>query len=118
MSKINDYNEEFDKLRKNRIEMAHYKYGPAKINFGDGLVNAMETMNNCVAKYKETGNTEYLLDAANYLMFEFTYSKHPNAHFKATDSCGSAGTVGKPYNQMMNEMSDTLYHVKEVYKDD
>lgn len=51
-------------------------------------------------------------------MFEFTYPKHPNAHFKATDSCGSAGTVGQPYNQMMNEMSDTLYGVKGVYKDD
>lgn len=67
MSKINDYNEEFDKLRKNRVEIAYYKYGPAKINFGDGLVNAVETMNSRIAKYKETSNTEYLLNFASYL---------------------------------------------------
>lgn len=34
----------------------------------------------------ERYNTEYLLDAANYLMFEFMYPQHPKAHFRATDS--------------------------------
>ena len=67
MSKINDYNEEFDKLRKNRVKRTYHKYEPAKINFGDDLVNIMETMNNCVAKYKEISNTEYSFNAANYL---------------------------------------------------
>ena len=113
-----DYSERFDELRKNRVEVSYYKYGPASKNFGEHLVNALETMKMCVEKYEKTGNTEYLVDAANYLMFEFTYPKHPNAHFKATDSNESAGTVGQPYNQMMNDMSDTLYDVKGVYKDD
>ena len=49
---------------------------------------------NCVLKkYNSTGNTEYLVDAANYLMFEFMYPQHPKAHFKATDSKDSAGIV-------------------------
>lgn len=44
--------------------------------------------------YRKTGNTEYLTDAANYLMFEFMYPSVPNAYFKATESKESAGIVG------------------------
>lgn len=103
---MNDYNEKFDKLRKNRVEVSFYKYGPASKNFGEGLVDAISTMEQCVEKYKKTGNTEYLVDAANYLMFEFTYPRHPNAYFKATDSTESAGIVGHSYNEMLKEVEE------------
>lgn len=106
MSASNDYNEYFDKLRKNRVEVSFFKYGPASKNFGEGLVDALGTMEQCVEKYKKTGNTEYLVDAANYLMFEFTYPKHSNAHFKATDSSESAGIVGHSYNEMLKEVEE------------
>lgn len=66
MLKINDYNEEFNKL-KNRGKRTYYKYEPAKINFDNDLINAIETMNSRIAKYKETSNTEYLLNFASYL---------------------------------------------------
>lgn len=46
------------------------------------------------AKYRETGNTEYLLDAGNYAMFEYMYPQHEKAHFRATDSSESADIVG------------------------
>ena len=55
-----EYSEEFDKLRKNRVEVSYYKYGPAKDNFGQHLVNAIESHDLCIKKYQETGNTEYL----------------------------------------------------------
>ena len=42
-------------------------------------------------KYAQTGNTEYLMDAANFAMIEFMHPKHPDAHFEATDSKGSPG---------------------------
>lgn len=71
--KPKEYSDEFDKLRQNRVELSYYKYGSASINFGCGLVNALETHELCIKKYLETGNREYLLDAANYLMFEFMY---------------------------------------------
>ena len=29
-----EYSEEFDRLRKNRVEVAFYKYGAARDNFG------------------------------------------------------------------------------------
>lgn len=90
----NEYSEEVDKLRKNRVEMSFYKYGPAKINFGDKLVDTLKTHDACIEKYSLTGNKEYLLDAMNYLMFEFMYPQKKGAYFKATDDSGSAGLVG------------------------
>ena len=65
-----------------------------KENFGKGYVDALGSLEKCLAKYRETGNTEYLLDAGNYAMFEYMYPQHEKAHFRATDSSESAGIVG------------------------
>lgn len=85
MSKIGielpkEYSDRFDKLRQNRVEVSFYKYGTAADNFRMKLVDALESHDMCIKKYKETGNTEYLCDAANYLMFEFMYPQIPNAY--------------------------------------
>ena len=101
-----EYSEHFDKLRKNRVEVSFHKYGTAKKNFGDHLVNALKTMQMCVDKYKSTGNTEYLCDAANYLMFEFMYPSVENAYFKATDSSESAGVSGFTIKDIEREVSE------------
>ena len=47
-----EYSEEFDKLRKNRVEVSYYKYGPAKDNFGSDLhlVDAIKSHNACLEK--------------------------------------------------------------------
>ncbi len=89
-----EYSEKFDELRKNRVKTSFYKYGSASINFGHSLVSALGSLQKCIDKYNATGNTEYLTDAANYIMFEYMYPKHPQAHFKATDSAESAGIDG------------------------
>ena len=88
-----EYSDNFDWLRKVRVETSFHKYGTAKVNFGEGLVDALESANLCVEKYKSTGNTEYLCDAANYLMFEFMYPQHESAFFRATESKESAGVA-------------------------
>lgn len=95
-----EYSEEFDKLRRNRTEVSYFKYGSAKDNFGKKLVNALESAEMCKQKYLETGNTEYLLDMANYVMFEFMYPSRPDAHFEATDSKDSAGISGISIREM------------------
>ena len=81
-----EYSDQFDKLRQNRVEVSYHKYGPAEINYKEKLVDALKSSDMCVEKYKKTGNTEYLCDTANYLMFEFMYPQVPGAYFKATDS--------------------------------
>jgi hypothetical protein len=89
-----EYNFEFDELRKNRMCMSYYKYGPVKVNYDRRLINALESMKKCIMKYELTGNTEYLVDAANYGMIEFTFPQHANAFFCPTRSDESAGIVG------------------------
>ena len=95
-----EYSERFDELRKNRVKTSYHKYGSAKINFGEGLVEAIPTALQCIEKYRQTGNTEYLCDAGNYLMFEFMYPRQEGAFFKATSSRESAGIVGIAVKQM------------------
>ena len=65
-----EYSDRVDKLRQNRCETSFYKYGTAKDNFGEKLVNAIESHDMCVKKYLKTGNTEYLCDAAIKLVIE------------------------------------------------
>ena len=89
-----DYSERFDELRRNRVQVSHYKYGRASKNFRAGNVDALATMDLCIQKYRDTGNTEYLVDAANYCMFEFMFPQVKGAHFRPTDSAESAGVVG------------------------
>ena len=78
------FSEDFVKKMKNRIVMSHHKYGSLKEAKQDiryprnEIKNAMYRIN----KYMNTGNTEYLVDAANFLMFEFM-EMHGN--FIATD---------------------------------
>ena len=95
-----EYSEEFDRLRKNRVETSYYKYGPARKNFATGNVQAIPNMELCIKKYQETGNREYLLDAANYLMFEYMFPQRPKAYFRATSSEESAGIVGMSVKEM------------------
>ena len=92
-----DYSEDFDKERKYRVEVSHYKYGSARDNFGSGRVDAIKTAELCLEAFKRDHNTEHLVDAANYLMFRFMFPM-PGEYFKPTDSNGSVGTVGTPIN--------------------
>ncbi len=108
MSKIGrampkEYSDQFDELRQNRVELSYYKYGTAADNFGMRLVNALKSHDLCIKKYLQTGNTEYLCDAANYLMFEFMYPQRKDAYFKTTDSSGSAGVVGTPVKELYSD---------------
>ena len=93
----NEYSERFDELRKNRIDVSFFKYGPAKKNFGEGRVDAVKTAELCIDAFKKDHNTEHLVDAANYLMFRFMYP-FPGEDFKATEANASVGTVGTPIN--------------------
>jgi len=56
-------------------------------------VNALESLQLRLKKYEETGNAEYLIDAANFAMIEFMYPAHHSAHFVGTDSDGSPGRI-------------------------
>lgn len=97
-----EYSHKFDEYRKNRVEQSFYKYGPAKENYKNKLSDALANHELAIKKYRETGNTEYLCDAANYLMFEFMWPSIDGAYFKPTSSEESAGFTGTSYVELMN----------------
>ena len=92
-----EYSHEFDRLRQNRIRVSYHKYGPASKNFGEGRVDALKTADLCLDAFRRDGNTEHLVDAANYLMFRFMYPL-PGESFRTTGDQESVGTVGTPIN--------------------
>lgn len=92
-----EYSEQFDKERKHRVEVSYFKYGPARLNFAGGRVDALATAELCIDAFKKDRNLEHLIDAANYLMFRYKYPL-PGDYLRATDSNGSVGTVGTPIN--------------------
>lgn len=97
-----EFSEDFVKGMKNRMALSLYKYGPVKINVENHLTKVIPSLELRLAKYKETGNTEYLMDVANLAMMEYMYPQHPQGHFKATDSTESPGLIGKFIGPMID----------------
>jgi hypothetical protein len=100
-----EYSVKFDALRKNRMIASFYKYGLLKTNMTQNLTDPIKSLERYLAKYIETGNTEFLCDVANFAMMEFMYPHHTQAHFKATDSNESPGVHGMPIN-LIKEFDD------------
>lgn len=94
-----EYSSVFDEHRKNAILTSYHKYGPSKENFQKGMVDAIGSLKKNLAKFEETGNTEYLVDVANYAMFRFMYPQG-NESYRPTDSDQSAGVDGVTINEL------------------
>lgn len=77
---------------KNRMIVSYHKYGPIADGFPH-RVNAIESLKARIARYEETGNTEWLMDVANFAMIEYIHPRHDSHHFRATDSDESPGRV-------------------------
>ena len=70
--------------------MSFFKYGPVRDAYPH-KVSAVESLRKRLERYEDTGNTEWLIDAANFAMIEFMYPAHRDAHFRATDAQESPG---------------------------
>lgn len=87
-----EFDDKFVDYMRNRMLVSFHKYGPVAEAYPH-KVNALKSLELRLKKYQETGNTEYLVDAANFAMIEFMRPSHPEAHFEGTDSSGSPGRV-------------------------
>lgn len=85
-----EFDETFVQGMRERMVVSYYKYGPVADGFPK-KVDAIASLGDRLRKYAETGNTEFLIDAANFAMIEFMYPRHPGAHFTPTDSDQSPG---------------------------
>ena len=90
-----EFSEDFVQKMKNRMVAGFYKYGPVKLNPASGadLADRLEL-------YMKTGNTEWLVDVANFAMIEFMHPQHEKAHFRATDSEESPGVRGTTVREL------------------
>lgn len=78
------FDENFTNLMRNRIGMGYFRYGgdTKSYRYVDGILLK-------VKRYIETGNTEFLVDAANYCMLEFNIPSLDNTYFKSVDNDNS-----------------------------
>ena len=77
-----------------RMAVSFHKYGLVKDGYGPSAVtktDAMKSLDQRIKKYHDTGNTEWLMDVANFAMIEFMEPSHPKAHFRATSAKESPG---------------------------
>jgi len=85
-----EFSPEFVKHMQNAMVVSFYKYGPLVEGYPH-KVDAIGSLTERLRKYAQTGNTEYLVDVANFAMIEFMHPRHPEAHFQGTDDDGSPG---------------------------
>jgi hypothetical protein len=103
------YKKYFEALQMmvNRMAVSHYKYG--KINGNGPAVDELKSGLQRAAMYDtrylkskkiwqgrtpkplNTGNTENLIDAANFMLLEYMFPKHRDAEFEAQPSSASPG---------------------------
>lgn len=62
-----EFSPAFVELMVNRMSVSFHKYGPVAAGF-PARVDALESLKDRLKKYAETGNTEWLVDAANFCM--------------------------------------------------
>lgn len=83
-----------------RMDISFFKYGavrdayPAKVDAIGSMRDRLQLyINGGTVKGQrvEPGNTEYLMDVANFAMIEFMTPRHPQAFFKPTDDSESPG---------------------------
>lgn len=77
-----EFNEKFIERMKMHMIEGFYKYGFIKKNFeylNTGMTPALAHARYCLKNYEETRHTDWLVDAACYLMIEHLYPSLQNA---------------------------------------
>lgn len=89
-----EYSTSFDEHRKKAMINSYYKYGPARKNYQEHrCIDAVANICKRLERYEETGNTEFLVDVANFAMLEFMFPSKDGAGYKPTgaDDCALVG---------------------------
>lgn len=89
-----EYSKVFLQGMLNRMTVSFHKYGAVADAYPE-KVSAVSTARGAMEMYARDGNTEHLMDAANYLMIEFMCPEKEGAHYTPTDSGGSIGRQRK-----------------------
>lgn len=96
-----EFNTPFVQGMADRMATSWFKYGCHADNAKAG-VDFLASLDTRLAKYREDGNTEWLMDVANLAMIEYMNPSHPEAHFRATGSEESPGRTVRRESGMIH----------------
>lgn len=88
------FSEDFVRKMKARVFVGYHRYGQSKQYAIENKYDILETIKKRLEKYRETGNKEHLVDAANFIMIEYMYPQHPDAHFESIEEEDPSKRVG------------------------
>ena len=89
------------------MAVSFYKYGAIAEGFPH-KVDAIGSLMARLREYAKTGNTEWLVDVANFAMIEFMLPKHPDAHFVGTDGDASPGRRSTKSGMLNDQTNDLM----------
>lgn len=96
----------FVELMTNRMVMGTLRYGRWQDNKKNGTrYDRVGSIRKRLQLFEETGNSEYLVDIANFAMIEFEISDHPNLHFSPKDDDGEH--VKRINHEFIEKMNST-----------
>lgn len=90
-----EWSYEFEELMRNRLIMGVFRYGYKLGAKGKPQFDRIGSAIRHLKQYRDTGNLEHLVDAANLCLVEFVEGKHPNQHFNAVDDGDHAERIGR-----------------------
>ncbi len=96
--------------------VSFHKYGRVADAY-PGKFNAMADVRARMAKYRETGNKHFLVDAANFAMIEAMHHGRPFAEWAGNDAADSPGRTSIDERKLVQEdnaggriMGETILH--------
>ena len=97
-----EWDTRFEQLMRNRMVMGALRYGrlgaPGKPQY-----DRLASIEKRLRIYRETGNTELLVDAANLCLIEFAEGSHPQKHFRALDGDARVGVPGRAHQNQTRQ---------------
>ena len=85
-----EFSEVFVSGMRDRMAVSYFKYGACAEAFPH-KTQAHRSVAIRLQRYLDTGNTEWLIDVANFAMIEYMHPSVEGAHFRPTDSDESPG---------------------------
>lgn len=90
-----EWSPKFERLMRNRLIMGSFRYQRFEVKRKSFDYDCAHEAVVRIERYKQDGNTEHLVDAANMLLLEFEFGRHPRKHFASIDD----GEHAQPINR-------------------
>jgi hypothetical protein len=87
----NDFSPIFAKQMEARMRTSLHKYG--RVKDSRATVDFIKSLEERLEMYKQTHNTENLIDVANFAMMEYEIPAFSDAYFRAQSSQESPGRI-------------------------